>query len=145
MYFVMVSFGVLTVLSVFFFSSRGRHTRCALVIGVQTCALPILQERGCVVFSVAIDGSVYAKHGTTIDTRLTVIDKAPVDDATVFPTSPGVAPDVATLLGWIGSQVPARLPVALSLVVASVAASVMPRTVRAYATRSEEHTSELQS
>src|SRR3546814_9957789 len=61
--------------------------------------------------------------------------KAPVDDATVFPTSPGVAPDVATLLGWIGSQVPARLPVALSLVVASVAASVMPRTVRAYATR----------
>src|SRR3546814_6242973 len=24
-----------------FFSSRGRHTRCALVTGVQTCALPI--------------------------------------------------------------------------------------------------------
>src|SRR3546814_2245320 len=29
-------------LSVFlFFSSRRRHTRCALVTGVQTCALPI--------------------------------------------------------------------------------------------------------
>src|SRR3546814_9221908 len=27
--------------SVFFFSSRRRHTRCALVTGVQTCALPI--------------------------------------------------------------------------------------------------------
>src|SRR3546814_1682087 len=26
--------------SVFFFSSRRRHTRCALVTGVQTCALP---------------------------------------------------------------------------------------------------------
>src|SRR3546814_12767727 len=26
----------------FFFSSRRRHTRCALVTGVQTCALPIL-------------------------------------------------------------------------------------------------------
>src|SRR3546814_5834618 len=25
----------------FFFSSRRRHTRCALVTGVQTCALPI--------------------------------------------------------------------------------------------------------
>src|SRR3546814_5059996 len=25
---------------VFFFSSRRRHTRCALVTGVQTCALP---------------------------------------------------------------------------------------------------------
>src|SRR3546814_17730441 len=28
-----------------FFSSRRRHTRCALVTGVQTCALPI-SERG---------------------------------------------------------------------------------------------------
>src|SRR3546814_6992515 len=30
-----------SVMSVFFFSSRRRHTRCALVTGVQTCALPI--------------------------------------------------------------------------------------------------------
>src|SRR3546814_10330828 len=30
-----------SVLSCFFFSSRRRHTRCALVTGVQTCALPI--------------------------------------------------------------------------------------------------------
>src|SRR3546814_6308149 len=29
-------------LRLFFFSSRRRHTRCALVTGVQTCALPIL-------------------------------------------------------------------------------------------------------
>src|SRR3546814_1551914 len=28
----------------FFFSSRRRHTRCALVTGVQTCALPICAE-----------------------------------------------------------------------------------------------------
>src|SRR3546814_11078511 len=32
---------VLCVLCHFFFSSRRRHTRCALVTGVQTCALPI--------------------------------------------------------------------------------------------------------
>src|SRR3546814_15869179 len=31
---------------VFFFSSRRRHTRCALVTGVQTCALPILSVEG---------------------------------------------------------------------------------------------------
>src|SRR3546814_975960 len=31
----------LLLLSLFFFSSRRRHTRCALVTGVQTCALPI--------------------------------------------------------------------------------------------------------
>src|SRR3546814_5248644 len=30
----------------FFFSSRRRHTRCALVTGVQTCALPILKTHG---------------------------------------------------------------------------------------------------
>src|SRR3546814_2692565 len=30
----------------FFFSSRRRHTRCALVTGVQTCALPISTEPG---------------------------------------------------------------------------------------------------
>src|SRR3546814_743310 len=28
----------------FFFSSRRRHTRCALVTGVQTCALPIFTK-----------------------------------------------------------------------------------------------------
>ena len=44
-----------------------------------------LQERGRVVFSAAIDGSVYAKHGTTIDTRLTVIDRLPAADPSVFP------------------------------------------------------------
>src|SRR3546814_7801858 len=31
----------LFVVFIFFFSSRRRHTRCALVTGVQTCALPI--------------------------------------------------------------------------------------------------------
>src|SRR3546814_1097987 len=31
---------------VFFFSSRRRHTRCALVTGVQTCALPISAPSG---------------------------------------------------------------------------------------------------
>src|SRR3546814_2448675 len=34
------------VLFCFFFSSRRRHTRCALVTGVQTCALPIYRMRG---------------------------------------------------------------------------------------------------
>src|SRR3546814_3101863 len=32
---------VVAMCSFFFFSSRRRHTRCALVTGVQTCALPI--------------------------------------------------------------------------------------------------------
>src|SRR3546814_8599186 len=36
---------LLHVFVVFFFSSRRRHTRCALVTGVQTCALPILMVK----------------------------------------------------------------------------------------------------
>src|SRR3546814_4024090 len=34
------------VVLMFFFSSRRRHTRCALVTGVQTCALPICRAIG---------------------------------------------------------------------------------------------------
>src|SRR3546814_10828516 len=32
----------------FFLSSRRRHTRCALVTGVQTCALPISDKAACI-------------------------------------------------------------------------------------------------
>src|SRR3546814_7924701 len=38
----------------FFFSSRRRHTRCALVTGVQTCALPISE------FAALFFGTFYA-------------------------------------------------------------------------------------
>src|SRR3546814_6004980 len=38
----LLSLMVLSLLINFVFSSRRRHTRCALVTGVQTCALPIL-------------------------------------------------------------------------------------------------------
>src|SRR3546814_16422168 len=41
----------------FFCSSRRRHTRCALVTGVQTCALPIFAAQG---FARArIDGEIH--------------------------------------------------------------------------------------
>src|SRR3546814_12284981 len=48
----------------FFFSSRRRHTRCALVTGVQTCALPIYDD---VAFDTtaadgAFENSVVADH-----------------------------------------------------------------------------------
>src|SRR3546814_6278293 len=51
-----------------------------------------LQERGRVVFSAAIDGRVYARHGTSVETRLTVIDRIPADNTTAFPPPPGAAP-----------------------------------------------------
>lgn len=72
-----------------------------------------LQESGTVVFSAAIDGSVYARHGTTFSTRLTVIDKVPAEDPTRFSASLGMGPDVATLLGSITDHVPPRAAVDL--------------------------------
>jgi predicted RNA methylase len=92
-----------------------------------------LQERGRVVFTAAVAGSVYAKHGTTIETRLTVIDKAPAENRASFPDSAGLAPDVATLLAWIDQQVPVRLPVSLPKAIADAATA--PRTIRGYLAR----------
>ncbi len=95
-----------------------------------TDAFVQLQERGRVVFSAAIDGAVYAKHGTTIDTRLTVIDKQPADERCKFPASPGMAPDVATLLDWVVRHVPARLPIVDAAAAPAVCRPVVPRTLR---------------
>src|SRR3546814_10526826 len=53
----------------FFFSSRRRHTRCALVTGVQTCALPI---------SVRKDGSVEVEdEGRGIPVDMHPVEKKP--------------------------------------------------------------------
>src|SRR3546814_8061987 len=49
---------------VLFFSSRRRHTRCALVTGVQTCALPIWQP-----VSLEVIGEAYRRLGAVSDKR----------------------------------------------------------------------------
>src|SRR3546814_2655751 len=64
----------------FFFSSRRRHTRCALVTGVQTCALPI----SCTEAYRIENGKV----------------GAPVKGATLI----GNGPDVMTKVKMIGSD-----------------------------------------
>ncbi|MCA1552199.1 strawberry notch family protein [Bradyrhizobium sp. BRP19] len=90
-----------------------------------------LQERGRVVFSAAIDGAVYAKHGTQTDTRLLVIDKWPAADPKAFPASQGMAGDVAILLNWVTQYVPPRLPVAAPVVADIVSRPAMPRSAGA--------------
>jgi predicted RNA methylase len=95
-----------------------------------TDAFVQLQESARVVFSAAINGAVYAKHGTTIDTRLTVIDKRPAEDRCKFPPSSGMAPDAATLLDWVLRDVPPRLPLIGSGMAPAVSRNVMPQTLR---------------
>ncbi|MER8844370.1 strawberry notch family protein [Mesorhizobium australicum] len=105
-----------------------------------TAAFTRLQERGRMVFSAAIDGSVYAKHGTTFPTRLTVIDRVPADDPSLFPDAPGIAPDAATLLTWIEERLPARPPVVMAALPSATSAVAAARKVHGYLTRSASTT-----
>jgi predicted RNA methylase len=75
-----------------------------------------LQDRARVVFTATIAGSVFAPHGTSVETRLTVIDKVPADDPVQFPASPGEAPDLATLLRWLTDNLQPRQPIAASAI-----------------------------
>src|SRR3546814_8889300 len=52
----------------FFFSSRRRHTRCALVTGVQTCALPIYRRRIIVEIEIIGFGHIIVERATVAET-----------------------------------------------------------------------------
>src|SRR3546814_2480654 len=63
---------------VFFFSSRRRHTRCALVTGVQTCALPIYDKSICLNLEyqeslAELNFTVAHNQGSTLDIIYTVV------------------------------------------------------------------------
>src|SRR3546814_5472556 len=61
---------------VFFLSSRRRHTRCALVTGVQTCALPIWVEGVDAVDEVGVD-----EVAGGVDRKIVVAERAGAGDA----------------------------------------------------------------
>src|SRR5712671_7519839 len=90
-----------------------------------------LQDRGRVVFSTAVDGQVYARHGTTTETRLTVIDGVPADHPATFPASLGTAGDTATLLDWVTRHVPPRATVAVPATIARATTPITRKTPRA--------------
>ncbi|NTI78610.1 strawberry notch family protein [Rhizobium rhizogenes] len=71
-----------------------------------------LQEQGTLLLTAAVNGGIYARHGTTMETRLTVIDKIPAHDPSKLATSSGTAPDLETLLTWIGG-LPKRAPITM--------------------------------
>ncbi|RWA57792.1 MAG: methylase [Mesorhizobium sp.] len=94
-----------------------------------------LQQKATVVFTAAIDGHVYARHGTTAETRLTIIDKLPAADPTRFAASPGQARDVETLLSWIGN-LPPRTPGGYPDSIGALASGVLRNAARRMAGRS---------
>ncbi|AOF98741.1 methyltransferase small domain protein (plasmid) [Blastomonas sp. RAC04] len=71
-------------------------------------AFDALQQTATLRFSAAIPGQVYAKHGTTMPTRLLVFDKVPDPGGTAHLKMRSEAPDLATFLQWIEADVPRR-------------------------------------
>src|SRR3546814_7543382 len=113
---------------VFFFSSRRRHTRCALVTGVQTCALPICRGGYRVAHVLHRSrnrhfGEIGGKR-SDVDTRAVRSDRVHAQHRVRFARPPGKnqACSESRLCNCLGRVLPRR-PL----------------------DRSEEHTSELQS
>ena len=112
-----------------------RHLRSAAAMLPQGGRLAAIASEGCrpggrawtqafdtlhppahVVFSIAVAGRVYARHGTTAPTRLTVLDRADSGRAIAAGYDPGeIAPSAAALLDAILERVPPRLPIAAPL------------------------------
>src|SRR3546814_1145690 len=120
----------------FFFSSRRRHTRCALVTGVQTCALPICPSCG----ETSMSSAVW--------------QRAPGSPKLAAEISGGLAMNraspcfgIALLLCLLPAGGIAQAPPAPETAAAPAAANLgQPfATKSARFERSEEHTSELQS
>src|SRR3546814_8452737 len=146
----------------FFFSSRRRHTRCALVTGVQTCALPILPASE----GVTIE-AVRASDRSRPVSKVEIADGAgerlfeAADPMTARLADAALVLVAADALG--GAQKVTDMSVAyakereqfgqpigrfqgLKPQLAHMALDVEPaRALVWYAARSEEHTSELQS
>src|SRR3546814_6096899 len=122
----------------FFFSSRRRHTRCALVTGVQTCALPIL-------FSV-----ISRRTAATLERLRLALPIRIISERGIPEMSPLVTPwthrqglsltvdhDRAAFTGHQQTCMRTAVRVARHDFRTRMMKTVMPR--------SEEHTSELQS
>src|SRR3546814_9476939 len=149
----------------FFFSSRRRHTRCALVTGVQTCALPIL---------LCLPGAAQAKDRIEADLILTnariytVEDKQPWAEAVAIKDGKIVAVGSTASVAKLRGAATRTVDVGGKLVLPAFGdAHVHPlfgalsrtrcplqdgKTIADYqaliakcVARSEEHTSELQS
>src|SRR3546814_10793978 len=119
------------VLVFFFFSSRRRHTRCALVTGVQTCALPIL-------------ACEWAQDGIRVNAIAPGYVRTPFVEGLIAQGK--LDPKVICRRTPIGALLPPDdVATAMVFLASPLARSVTGTVVTVDGGRSEEHTSELQS
>src|SRR3546814_5239806 len=118
----------------FFVSSRRRHTRCALVTGVQTCALPISLD-AVKPFGLGNKEALRSKNMWTLGLALWMFDR-----------------DRQPLIDWLKAKFAKNPTVADANIAALNAGHAYGETAEIggpmkqyHVNRSEEHTSELQS
>jgi predicted RNA methylase len=79
-----------------------------------------------VVFTVEISGALYRRHGTTVETRLTVIDRVPAPDGLSHLPCPLMAESAAQLLDLVAAHVPPRPVCEAARTVPAAAPPVLP-------------------
>jgi predicted RNA methylase len=84
-----------------------------------------LAGKGVCVFTATVAGAIYARHGTTFDTRLTVIDRASGDATS--PETAGHAATLAELLALIDDTLPSRPSLSGATAAASSAVALPAR------------------
>src|SRR3546814_1396694 len=115
---------------VFFVSSRRRHTRCALVTGVQTCALPI-----CLTIKVSMRTTSYTPLVSIIDLLMDAVFAVDADAYVVFASA-----SCERIFGYTPQEMVGKNMFDM------MAPEDRERTRQSVVeVRSEEHTSELQS
>src|SRR3546814_2406607 len=98
----------LSVLFLFFliFSSRRRHTRCALLTGVQTCALPIYLRQAEQILATAEDAIAAQTRALAQDENLIrLLVGGYVDRATLPASLAEVTPAIVALPAGVSSRI----------------------------------------
>src|SRR3546814_4162638 len=119
---------------IFFFSSRRRHTRCALVTGVQTCALPISPLPSSAHATIPLQDQLALVEQLAHRARHLGFALDPLDVEIL-----GVLVRPVIGIHRLAERLRGRFPVAIMVAIAMAARLALP------GNRSEEHTSELQS
>src|SRR3546814_4301733 len=129
-------------------SSRRRHTRCALVTGVQTCALPI--SRGKSPFSAEVLSSKPMRElvdSMAKENDLVILDSPPVSIVSDATALAKIADVTLMVVRW--GHTPRNLVSAafkrFTAANVSVTGVALPQVDMVRYPRSEEHTPELQS
>ena len=73
-----------------------------------------LQEQGRLVFTASLARGFFARHGTSVESRLTVFDKTPAENPKAFREGFGPVADPHELLALVQREVPPRAVVSLS-------------------------------